>query len=85
LQPASGVPRSGDLVIRDLRLFALAALAACLGPLGLASAADPQQLAPPRVEVLRAASWPGEMMQAFQQGLPDAGYTEGRDVVRDWR
>lgn len=24
-------------------------------------------------------------MQAFKQGLPDAGYIEGRDVVLDWR
>jgi putative ABC transport system substrate-binding protein len=81
------VDRSDDLVIRDLRLFALIALAACLGPFGLANAADVQQPASPkRIGVLLGSLSPeSKEGQAFRQGLLDAGYVEGRDVVIEWR
>ena len=68
-------------------LLALISLAACLGPFGLASAADAQQPASPRrIGVLLVAFSPeSKEAQAFRQGLRDAGYVEGRDVVIEWR
>ena len=74
-------------MIRDLRLFALAALIACLGPFSLASVADAQQAASPQhIGVLLVGPSPeSKEAQAFRQGLRDAGYTEGRDVVIEWR
>jgi ABC-type uncharacterized transport system substrate-binding protein len=68
-------------------LFALAALIASLWPFGLASAADAQQHASPRrIGVLLVAFSPeSKEAQAFRQGLRDAGYFEGRDVVIEWR
>jgi len=74
-------------VIRDLRLFALAALVACFGSFGFPSPADAQQPAPPRhIGVLLGAFSPEEKVpQAFRQGLLGAGYAEGRDVVIEWR
>ena len=74
-------------MIRDLRLFALAALIACLGPFGLTSAADAQQpVAPRRIGVLLGASSPeSEEAQQFRQGLIEAGYSEERNVVIEWR
>ena len=74
-------------MIRALRIFALISLVACLGPLGLPSPADAQQpVSPRRIGVLLAAFSPGSKeAQAFRQGLRDAGYLEGRDVVIEWR
>jgi putative tryptophan/tyrosine transport system substrate-binding protein len=65
----------------------LAVLAGCLASFGLASAADAQQPASPRrIGVLLVAWLPEETVpQAFRQGLADAGYSEGRDVVIEWR
>jgi putative ABC transport system substrate-binding protein len=65
----------------------LVALAACLGPFGLASAADAQQpVSPRRIGVLLVAFSPEDKdAQAFRQGVRDAGYAEGRDVVIEWR
>jgi ABC-type uncharacterized transport system substrate-binding protein len=70
-------------VIRVLLAFALA----CLIPLGLASAADAQQAASPRrIGVLLVLFSPeSKEAQAFRQGLRDAGYAEGRDVMIEWR
>ena len=74
-------------MIRALRLFALISLVACLVPLGLRSPADAQQPASPRrIGVLLVAFSPeSKEAQAFRQGLRDAGYVEGRDVVIEWR
>jgi len=74
-------------VPRRRRLVALVFLAACLGPFDLAGAARAQQpTAPRRIGVLLVAHSPeGEVAQAFRQGLRDAGYLEGRDVVIEWR
>jgi putative ABC transport system substrate-binding protein len=74
-------------MIRGLLAFALVNLIANLGPFGLASGADAQQpISPRRIGVLLTASLPeGEYPQAFREGLRDAGYIEGRDVVIDWR
>jgi putative tryptophan/tyrosine transport system substrate-binding protein len=50
-------------------------------------AAEAQQtVSPRRVGVLLALIGPdSKEAQAFRQGLRDAGYTEGRDVVIEWR
>jgi putative ABC transport system substrate-binding protein len=74
-------------VSRRRLLLALLALAACLGPFGPASAADAQQPATPRhIGVLLAVFSPeSKEPQALRQGLRDAGYSEGRDVVIEWR
>jgi putative tryptophan/tyrosine transport system substrate-binding protein len=75
-----------DPLTRRSFVGSLAALAACLGPLGLASAADAQQpTSPRRIGVLEGGGWPEELVQAFRQGLQEAGYAEGRDVVIEWR
>ena len=70
-------------MIRVLLAFALA----CLIPLGLASAADAQQpAAPRRVGVLLMGFSPeSTFAQQFRQGLLEAGYADGRDVVIEWR
>src|SRR5215813_13045551 len=73
-------------MMRRLLALALAILVVCLGALGLSSAADPQQpTSPRRIGVLQGSSWSEEWMQAFRQGLLNAGYAEGRDVVIEWR
>ena len=68
-------------------LLVLFALVAHVGPLGLARAADAQQPAVPRRigVVYLGVSSEQKGVQAFRQGLRDAGYSEGRDVVIDWR
>jgi putative ABC transport system substrate-binding protein len=65
----------------------LAALAACRGLFALASAADAQQPASPRLigVLLVAFSLESREAQEFRHGLRDAGYAEGRDVVIEWR
>jgi len=71
-------------MIRRGFLFALVALVARLG---LPSPADAQQPTSPRhIGVLLALfSQESKEAQAFRQGLRDAGYVEGRDVVIEWR
>jgi putative ABC transport system substrate-binding protein len=65
----------------------LVSLVACLGHFDLASAADAQQPASPRrIGVLLVLSSPeSKDAQQFRQGLLDAGYADGRDVVIEWR
>jgi hypothetical protein len=73
----------GDPMIRALLAFALATLVACLGPLGFPGSADAQ---PRRIGVLLVGFSPeSKEAQAFRQGMLDAGYVEGRDVVIEWR
>jgi putative ABC transport system substrate-binding protein len=74
-------------MIRGLLAFALATFVACLAPFGLTSAADPQEpVSPRRIGVLFATFSPeSKEVQAFRQGLRDAGYVEGRDIVIEWR
>jgi putative ABC transport system substrate-binding protein len=68
-------------------LLALIALATALGLFGLAGGADAQQPASPRrIGVLLGSFLPeSKEAQAFRQGLLDAGYADGRDVVIEWR
>ena len=68
-------------------VYQVVALAACLGSFSFATAADAQQPASPRhIGVLLALfSQESKEAQAFRQGLRDAGYAEGRDVVIEWR
>ena len=68
-------------------MYQVVALAAWLASLCFANAAHAQQsVSPRRIGVLLAASLPEEEMpQAFRQGLIDAGYSEGREVVIEWR
>jgi putative ABC transport system substrate-binding protein len=55
-------------------------------PFGLASAADAQLTSPRRIGFLLVAWAPDDKeLQAFRQGLLDAGYFEGRDLVIEWR
>ena len=74
-------------MIRRAFVCGLAALATCLGSLGFASPAEAQQPASPRrIGVLLVISSAESIeAQAFRQGLRDAGYVEGRDVVIEWR
>jgi len=45
-----------------------------------------QERSPPRIRVLLGGFLPvSKEAQQFQQGLLDAGYSEGRDVVIEWR
>jgi len=73
-------------VIGGVLASALVALA-CLGALGVPSRADAQQpVSPKRIGVLLVTvSLESKEAQAFRQGLRDAGYAEGRDVVIEWR
>ena len=79
--------RPDELMVRNLRLFTLAVLLACLVPFGLADPADAQQPASPRrIGVLLVGPSPeSEEAKQFRQGLQDAGYVEGRDVTIEWR
>ena len=62
-------------------------LAIVVGYLGMPVKAYPQQPATPRrIGVLLVIFSPeSKEVQAFRQGLLDAGYFEGRDVVIEWR
>ncbi len=74
-------------MIRRLLALALVAVAASLSLFDAASIAHAQQpTAPRRIGVL-LVSWSPEskVAQAFREGLRDAGYVEGRDVVIEWR
>ena len=74
-------------MIQSRLLFALAILVDCAGLFDLAVAADTQEaVAPRRVGVLSVGfSLESKEARAFVQGLRDAGYEQGRDVVVDWR
>jgi len=74
-------------VTRQNFAFAVLVLAACLGSFQLVFAADAQQRASPRhIGVLLAIFSPeGKEVQAFREGLRDIGYSEGGDVVIEWR
>ena len=65
----------------------VAALAASSAIAVVSHGAHAQQAASPRrIGVLLVASSPeSKLAQQFRQGLLDAGYAEGRDVVIEWR
>ena len=68
-------------------LLALISLAGCLRLFGVPIAADAQQPAAPRRIGVLSVSYSPESSEAreFRQGLVDAGYSDGRDVVIEWR
>ena len=68
-------------------VYEVVALAACLVLSSLATAVDAQQPASARhIGVLLALfSQESQEAQAFRQALRDARYTEGRDLVIEWR
>ena len=74
-------------VSRRAFVSSLAALAASLAIVFKPQSADAQQPASPRrIGVLLVLLSPeSKEAQAFRQGLRDAGYAEGRDVVIEWR
>ena len=78
---------TGDTLARDRLVLVPIVLATCVGLFGLARAADAQTTAtPPRIGVLLVArSIEHRDVQAFRQGLLDAGDVEGRDVAVEWR
>jgi hypothetical protein len=69
--------------MRRIGLAVVLVVSLILAPL----AAEAQQpVSPRRVGVLLALLGPdSKEAQAFRQGLRDAGYAEGRDVVIEWR
>jgi len=74
-------------VSRRVFVSSLAALATCAATVAKPKSARAQQSATPRRigVVLGIFSPEGKETQAFRQGLLDAGYSEGRDVVIEWR
>jgi putative tryptophan/tyrosine transport system substrate-binding protein len=73
-------------VTRRRLLLAFVTVATYVWQLGLAGGAHAQQpTSPRRIGVLQGAEWFEAQKQAFRQGLLDAGYSEGRDVVIEWR
>jgi putative ABC transport system substrate-binding protein len=74
-------------IARRAFLCNLAALVTCCGSFGLARTAEEQQPATPRrIGVLLVVfSRDGKEAPAFRDGLRDAGYVEGCDVVIEWR
>lgn len=68
-------------------ILMLVILAACFGPLGVAPTADAQQVAVRRIGVLLVTHSRSDQsaIKAFQQGLLEAGYCEGRDISIEWR
>ena len=75
------------LIGRGAFTWGLTALVASLGTFFLPGAGDAQQAPPSRhIGVLLNAFSPGEQApQAFLQGLRDAGYSVGGDVLIEWR
>jgi putative ABC transport system substrate-binding protein len=66
---------------------ALAALAVILGTFWFPDESGAQQPASPRLIGVLLVEFPIESreVQAFREGLRDAGYIEGRDLVIEWR
>jgi putative tryptophan/tyrosine transport system substrate-binding protein len=73
--------------IRQLRVVALSIAMLSAAQWWCVNPAQAQKEPPARriAVILVGQSQQGSAAQALRQGLRDAGYTEGRDVVLDWR
>jgi len=64
----------------------MAALVAGIGLMhGPQRALAQQPAAPRRIGVIATGKWTDRMKNAFRQALLDMGYSEGRDVILEWR
>jgi putative ABC transport system substrate-binding protein len=69
---------------RKLKLFSLALCSALLAPSFSIQAQQPKKI--PRIGFLSGAGVPsGPSVQAFQQGLRDLGYVEGKNILVEYR
>ncbi len=68
--------------MRAVRLIAILALGILLAPF-VATAQQPEKVS--RIGFLQPSSPPPALLEAFRQGLRDAGYVEGQNILIEYR